>query len=491
MEQITSKPFVYHNRDSLDEAFQCLAEFRDNGLLCDVLLCVENREIPAHRVILAASSPYFKAMFLGNLSESKQHRVALYEIDASAIEMLVEFIYTGVLKIEKCNVHSLLYASAVLQFEKVRKACCEFLLRALNIYNCLGIRSLAETLSCHELFATAHQFVVDHFGDVAKHDEFLKQPFESLKCLLDSRFLNASSEDEVFSGVLKWLNFSPVKRRTFASSLINQCCLMKISPDFLRRILRDSIVEASCECRKLISKALETVQSSNLQDVYEFPGISHRSLRTGHEVMLAIGGESDGMTLDSCQCFNPKCNSWTWEISGRCGDPMPLANINDGRTFMGVTSSGHHTYVVGGHSSWNILDSVEHYEWPGNKWCHLSPLRMERMGASAVLLDAHPVILGGYNRTSGYLSSVEMYDPLIDKWTLVSSMRSRRSYLGAVAIGKTVYVIGGFGGESGNLSNDWLMSVEKLDSQSGEWLSVTIMSQPRAYFGAVQKEGMV
>ena len=69
-------------------------------------------------------------------------------------------------------------------------------------------------------------------------------------------------------------------------------------------------------------------------------------------------------------------------------------------------------------------------------------------------------------------------------------MISRRSYLGALAIGQTVYAIGGFGGECGNLSNDWLMSVERLDPQSGNWLTVTTMSQPRAYFGAFQKEGI-
>ena len=492
MERVSSKPFVYHNRDSSTEAFQCLAEFRDHGLLCDVLLCVENVEIAAHRVILAASSAYFRAMFLGKLADSKQQRVTLYEIDAAAIEMLVEYVYTGVLKLDEFNVHSLLYASTFLQIEKVREACCEFLLKALDVCNCLGIRSLGESLSCQELFAIAHQFVVDHFGDVLKQDEFLLQPYESLKSLLDSKFLNASSEDEVLIGVLAWLNFCPTERQAHAPSLIKQCCLMKISPDFLAsRILKDSMVQASFECQQLILEALEAMQSSNLRDVCGLPGISQRSYRTGHEIMLAIGGESEGVTLDSCQCFNPDCNSWSWDIPGRVGDPMSLATMNNGRTYMAVASSGHHTYVVGGHSSWNILDSVERYEWPGNKWCQLSPLHVERMGSSAALLDAHPVVLGGYNRTSGYLTSVEMYEPLTDNWTLISSMRARRSYLGAVTIGETIYAIGGFGGERGTLSDDWLTSVESLEPRRGIWLPVTSMSQPRAYFCAVHKDGNV
>lgn len=492
MERVASKPFVYHNRDNSDDAFECFSEFRDHGLLCDILLCVENKEIPAHRVILAAASPYFRAMFLGKLAESNQDRVVLYEIDAAAVESLVRYVYTGVVEVDEFNVQSILYASTLLQIDKVQEACCEFLLKALDVCNCLGIRALAETLSCRELFEIAHQFVIDHFGDVLKQEEFLFQPYESLKCLLGSRFLNTSSEEEILNGVLAWLNFCPAERQAYAPSLIKRSCLIKVAPDFLsNRILNDSIMQGNFECQQLILEALEAIQSSNIRDVCKFPGIPQRSYRTGREIMLAIGGESEGVTLNSCQCFSPDCNSWSWDIPGRIDDCMPLAPINKGRTFMAVASTGHHTYVAGGHSSWTVLDSVERYEWPGNIWCQLSPLLVDRMGAGATVLDAQPIAIGGYNKTSGYLSSVEIYDTFIDKWTFISPMRAKRSYLATAEIGGAVYAIGGFGGERGTLSDDWLMSVESLEPQRGMWLPVAPLSQPRAYFGAIQKDGNI
>lgn len=491
MERVASKPFVYHNRDSSTDAFECLAKFRDNGVLCDVLLCVENKEIPAHRVILAAVCPYFRAMFLGKLAESNQHRVVLYDFDAAAIELLVQYAYTGVVEIDEFNVQSVLYASALLQIDKVKEACCEFLLKALDVCNCLGIRSLAESLSCHQLFEIAHQFVVDHFGDVLKQEEFLFQPYESLKCLLDSKFLNTSCEEEVLSGVLEWLNFCPAERRAYAPSLLKRSCLMKVSPDFLSDlILNDSIVQASRECQQLILEALEAIQSSNLRDVCEFTGIPQRSYRTGREILLAIGGESEGVTLNSCQCFSPIGKSWSWDIQGRFDDSMRLACMNEGRTYMAVASTGYHTYVAGGHSSWTVLDSVERYEWPANKWCQLSSMHVDRMGAGAAVLDAQPIIIGGYSKMSGSLSSVEMYDPLIDSWTLISPMRAKRSYLSVEALGGAVYAIGGFGGGHGS-SDDWLVSVESLEPQRGIWLPVASLLQPRAYFGAVQKDGNI
>lgn len=491
MERAASKPFVYHNRDNSNDAFQCLAEFREQGLLCDILLCVENKKIRAHRVILAAASPYFRAMFLGKLAESNQHRVVLYDFDATAIELIVQYAYTGVVEIDEFNVQSVLYASALLQIDKVKQACCEFLLKVLDVCNCLGIRSLAESLSCHELFEIAHQFVVDHFGDVLKQEEFLFQPYESLKCLLDSKFLNTSSEEEVLSGVLAWLNFCPSERQAHAHSLLKRSCLMKVAPDFLSNlILEDSIVQASSECQQLILETLEAMKSSNLRDAFEFPGILQRSCRTGCEILLTIGGESGGVTVSSCQCFGQGCSSWSWDIPGRFDDSMPLACMNNGRTYMAVASTGNQIYVVGGHSSWKVLDSVERYEWPGNKWCQLSPLLVDRMGAGATVLEDQPIVIGGYSKTSGYLSSVEMYDHLIDSWTFITPMRATRSYLGGVALGEAVYAIGGVGGERGN-SDDWLTSVESLEPQRGMWLPVAPLSQPRAYLGAVQKDGRV
>lgn len=44
--------------------FWCL---RSKQLLCDVVIVAEDVEIEAHRIVLAACSPYFCAMFTGNL----------------------------------------------------------------------------------------------------------------------------------------------------------------------------------------------------------------------------------------------------------------------------------------------------------------------------------------------------------------------------------------------------------------------------------------
>ena len=67
----------YVSRLHCKSSFDSMNILRKTSALCDVILQVDSKRIPAHRVVLAASSPYFKAMFTGELNESKQLEVSL------------------------------------------------------------------------------------------------------------------------------------------------------------------------------------------------------------------------------------------------------------------------------------------------------------------------------------------------------------------------------------------------------------------------------
>lgn len=51
--------------------------------------------MPAHKVVLASVSPYFHAMFNDDLAEKLQGEVTIQDIDATALQTLVEYSYTG------------------------------------------------------------------------------------------------------------------------------------------------------------------------------------------------------------------------------------------------------------------------------------------------------------------------------------------------------------------------------------------------------------
>ena len=68
---------VAHFR-ALGQSINC---FRENDELCDVTLLVEGQKIRAHKIILAAASPYFKAMFTGRKKMLCVQKMSIHDSD--------------------------------------------------------------------------------------------------------------------------------------------------------------------------------------------------------------------------------------------------------------------------------------------------------------------------------------------------------------------------------------------------------------------------
>jgi len=92
-------------------------ELRETNVLCDVTLKVQGIEVPAHKIVLAAKSPYFRAMFTTYFSERQQNVIELDKnktgnsddsedpshlgLRAAEFTACIDFIYTGKFEINK------------------------------------------------------------------------------------------------------------------------------------------------------------------------------------------------------------------------------------------------------------------------------------------------------------------------------------------------------------------------------------------------------
>lgn len=70
-------------------------KMRVQSELCDVRLLVGGRVFQVHRLVLAASGPYFSALFNSAMSEAREEEVHIAGVEADVFESLLEFIYTG------------------------------------------------------------------------------------------------------------------------------------------------------------------------------------------------------------------------------------------------------------------------------------------------------------------------------------------------------------------------------------------------------------
>lgn len=144
----------------------------------------------AHKVVLAAAVPYFRAMFTGGLAESRSDVVEFRvgegdglgapHPDAGSVEAVINFAYSGKVTISTGNVQNLLTAAAFFQLTQVRNACAEFLLTKLTPHNVVGVWSFAEAFGCFALGQACHRFVHRFFTQVSDQNEFLSLPLSKV-----------------------------------------------------------------------------------------------------------------------------------------------------------------------------------------------------------------------------------------------------------------------------------------------------------------------
>ena len=105
------------------------ALFREQGEFVDVRLKVGEDVFPAHRIVLAANSDYFHAMFNGGMKESNLEEIELKDenISAAALKIVMDSIYSGDVHVNDENVFEVLLAADHLQVTNVVQQCCDYL----------------------------------------------------------------------------------------------------------------------------------------------------------------------------------------------------------------------------------------------------------------------------------------------------------------------------------------------------------------------------
>ncbi|CAL9236217.1 unnamed protein product [Arabidopsis halleri] len=140
---------------------QGLKDLLDSEVGCDIAFQVGDETYKAHKLILAARSPVFRAQFFGPIGNNNVGRIVIEDIEPSIFKAMLSFIYTDVLP----DVHEITGSTSASSFTNM----IQHLLAAADLYDLARLKILCEVLLCEKLdvdnvattlaLAEQHQFL--------------------------------------------------------------------------------------------------------------------------------------------------------------------------------------------------------------------------------------------------------------------------------------------------------------------------------------------
>ena len=469
---MASGNFIYREEDHYQNYCAQVEELWRGRQLCDINLIVENTDgkpivsVPAHRVILAANIPYFKAMLTSEMQESSQREVTLRNVDDDGLKRIVSYAYTGKIEITEVAAQGLLVTASMVGLPLIVQACENFMAKHVSPANCLGLEVFARLHELNDLSTIANNFSMNHFTAVSKEEEFLGISVEAIENFVESDKININSEEDVYEAVTRWIHSNPDERKQYSDRLYKHVRFPILSLNWLNIVKQNPLITESSAGKIMLQEAFDYHENPASVILFSSPKkIQPRSSVMG--VLCVVGGAGDsGESLNEVTFFSPHEQHW------RSGTKMQCH-----RSRLALALFQGELYAIGGCDVSDSLASVEKYSPSSNCWMRVASLNAARRSCAAVVTKGGIYAIGGCSG-SVFLKSVERYDAELDEWTYQPAMIESRSELAAVFFDQRLYAIGGF-----NSQSQHLRSVERFDLINRKWEKIADMYAPRANAG--------
>ncbi|XP_048861062.1 kelch-like protein 6 [Brienomyrus brachyistius] len=439
----------------LSTQLQCgLESLRVEESLTDVTLHVEGRQFPCHRVVLAAASHYFRAMFCNDLREKHEEQIHIKGVDAETMAVLLDYTYTSKVLITKQNVQKILEAANLFQFLRMVEACSRFLTNALLPENCVGVLRLADTHSLTPLKVHVQNYITQAFGCVVSHEEFLDLPGEALANLLQRDDLNVTQEEQAYEAAMLWVRACEAERLPILARLLHYVRLPLVDPwYFVEKVEGDPLIQKCPEAFPLLQEA-RRYHLSGSEIVSERTKPREREFQS--EVFMIIGGcTKDEKFVSEVTCLDPLRRS-RLEVAKLPITEMEVEVDNRKWVEFACITFRNEVYLTGGketqHEAWKYNAAL-------NKWIQIEYLNIGRWRHKMAVLAGKVYVLGGFDGAQRH-NSMEAYDPFHNSWTEEEPLLLSVSSFATASHNDELYVIGG--GPNGKLATDKLQCFDPV-----------------------------
>ncbi|XP_062441919.1 kelch repeat and BTB domain-containing protein 12 isoform X2 [Rhea pennata] len=516
-----------------------VTRMKDAAEIIDVVLVAEGEKFPCHKVVLAAFSPYFKAMFTCGLVECTQREVILYDISAESVSIILNYMYSADLHLTNQNVQTVAVAAYFMQMEDVFSICQKYMMDHMDASNCVGIYYFAKHIGAEDLSDQAGKYLYQHFAEVSLQEEILEIEVQQLLTLIKSDDLNVSREESILDLVIRWVNHSRKSRVVHLIELLKQVRLVLVSPSFLVEARkRNTMILYNSECNDMFEEALETIRISRL------PSLSLRYGMETTDLLLCIGNNSLGIRsrhgsyADASFCYAPATQKTYFISSPKYGEGLGcvctgvVTENNDiivageasavkmsrqktknieiyryhrqgnqcwrslcttqFRELYALGTIHNDLYVIGGQmkmkNRYLVTNCVEKYSMEQDTWRSIAPLPLPLACHVVVTVKNKLYVMGGWtpqmdlpdDEPDRLSNRMFRYDPGQDKWTERAPMKFSKYRFSTAVVNSEIYVLGGIGclGRDRGQTRKCLDAVEIYNPDGDFWRDGPAMPSP-------------
>ncbi len=467
-----------------EEVLKGLSSLREENMLCDVQLEAEGRQIAAHKAVLAAASPYFRAMFCGTFKETREQVVSIKEVPFLGLRSVVECIYsTEIGSLDEKNIEHVFPAAHLLQMKDILEECVKWMGQNLSEANCLTLLKMADKFSVAEVQDRVTKFILKNFVTVSELEDFNGISKQALVKYLSADTLKTKySEYAVFKAARKWIMANEIPANEIPE-IMSHIRFGLISPDvILNHISSDALIDDNKECRKMIADSMlyhtnvfsQPLYEGNLNKPRGEPGLvfmpSSRRMQGYH-----IADAYIDLHFISLPHENKSDSKVTW----------PTFRLETPVTFESMCAIGIRNFLyIFGVSDYGYQNFSKRYDASTDSWLEIAPLpRPPAVGASIAHAGEHIFVMGGMtvDGNSDYdlehdeiIDDVFMYDISRNEWDESKPLPVALAYTAAAKLEGKAFVTGGETNTEVTSDQVWA-----FDSKAKVWLSKAQMNQAR------------
>ena len=277
---------------------------RTNESFCDVTITVKGKEFKAHKVVLAAASPFFLALLTSGMQESNEQliKIELKEATAPVMEDVLRYVYTGNLSVTEERARNLIVTADHLLIPSLKTIAGNFLKDIVTIENCVSDYYFADKYQCVELKEKSREVINLNFSVVMETEDFLKLDMKQVMEWVSGDDVVISAEEDVFNGILKWVGYNKSERERDFPELLRQVRLTSVSHDFLlNELMKEELITKNAEfCSYFAVNAMKVMLSATDGKVDQHP---RKCLETSTDGIFVCGGRK-------ALCYFPQQNMW-------------------------------------------------------------------------------------------------------------------------------------------------------------------------------------